>query len=134
MCAKRRGFTLLELLAVLAIVSILVGVGIKGYRLAGRQTKESRAEADIEKLRTALNEYRVEFGCYPVLEGGAFHDLDSDSFGFLSRAVEDVSLTDPWGNPYWYVCTNRFLYRIGSNGEDGIANTSDDITPSVSGY
>ncbi|MDH3982272.1 MAG: prepilin-type N-terminal cleavage/methylation domain-containing protein, partial [Kiritimatiellaceae bacterium] len=64
MCGKR-GFTILELLAVMAIISVLIGLGFQGYTFSRRQAKESQARADLEKLRTALDEFRVEFGRYP---------------------------------------------------------------------
>jgi general secretion pathway protein G len=125
---EKRGFTFLELLAVMAIIAILAGFGAKGYSLARRQAKESRAKAEIEILRTALNEYRVEYGRYPRQDSpGTLPDLDT-----LTNAVEGVVLIDPWGNPYQYICTNRFLYSIWSDGQG--EGTDDDINPARAGY
>lgn len=133
MIGVKRGFTILELLAVMAIIAILAALGAKGYSLARRQAKESRAMADIEKLRTALSEYRVEYGRFPELDGdGGF--VDMADLGRVTNLVKDVVLTDPWGNSYQYVCTNRFLYRIWSRGQDGVGGTEDDIEPSRAGY
>ncbi len=133
---KRDGFTLLELLVVMAIIAILAGLGAKGYRLAKRTAKESRAKAEIEKIRTALEEYRVEYGAYPVQDsGGSFGGLAE--IGDLTNAVEGVQLTDPWGNAYQYQrsagAQNRFLYRIWSMGQDP-DSAVDDIYPSNAGY
>lgn len=116
----------------MAIIAILAGLGAKGYSLARRQAKESRAKADLEKLRTALNEYRVEYGRYPASENAMeVHALDAS--GFLTNAVEGVTLTDPWGRAYIYVCSNRFLYRIWSEGP--VADSDyDNINPSSAEY
>jgi type II secretory pathway pseudopilin PulG len=114
----------MELLAVIAIIAILSGLGAKGYSLARRQAKESRAKADIEKLRAALVEYRIEFGAYPT---------DLSNTDFLTHAVEGIEFNDPWGRAYQYECTNRFLYRIWSDGQDD-ESAADNIEPSNAGY
>ena len=137
MNGTRRGFTILELLAVMAIIAILAALGAKGYRLARRQAKESQAKAEIEKLRAALNEYRVEYGGYPRFSGtfsGLVDSLDPVRQGVLTNAVEGIRYTDPWGGDYGYSYSNRFLYSILSAGQDAVAGTEDDIDPSKPGY
>ncbi len=133
---KRHGFTLLELLAVMVIIAILAGLGAKGYTLAKRTTKESRAKAEVEKLRAALEEYRVEFGAYPIQDSSAlFSDLAQ--IEFLTNSVEGVQLKDPWGNDYRYQRSagseNRFLYRVWSLGQDE-GSDDDDIGSSNTGH
>jgi general secretion pathway protein G len=137
MGVKKRGFTILELLAVMVIIAILTGLGAKGYNLARRKSKETRAKADIEKLRTTLEEYRVKYGNYPVQDPvGPFGNLSD--IDFLTNSVEGVSLVDPWGNEYRYYRDsdprNRFLYKIWSEGQDASDGTEDDIDPSQAGY
>jgi general secretion pathway protein G len=130
--SQRHGFTILELLVVMAIIAILAGLGSKGYSSAKRQAKESRAKVEIEKLRNALNEYRVEYGGYPDQSlSDSFNSLaDID---FLTNTVEGIELVDPWGRTYQYLCTNQFIYRIWSEGQN--AETDDDnISPSKTGY
>ncbi len=129
MTGRKNGFTILELLGVMAIIAILTGLGVKGYSLARRQAKESRAKADIEKIRLALDEFRVEFGRYPEQSEAA----PPPRLDFLTNAVEGLELIDPWGESYRYVCTNRFLYRIWSEGQDADSD-ADNIEPSKAGY
>ena len=124
MTAHRRGFTLLELLAVIAIIAILSGLGAKGYALSRRKAKESQAKAEIEKLRTVLVEYRIEYGTYP----SGLSDLHD-----LSNQVVHLEFSDPWGNPYKYERSDRFLYRIWSEGADQ-ETTADNIEPTETGY
>lgn len=132
MRAKKNGFTLLEMLVVMVVIAILSGLGVTGYRMAQRQAKEGCAKADIERLRTALEEYRVEFGRYPQ-QGTSINIADLSDVGFLTNAVEDVVLVDPWGNGYRYQCSAPFLYRIWSEGQDNTV-AEDDIDPSKAGY
>ncbi len=123
MIGTRSGFTLLELLVVIAIIALLSGLGAKGYALARRQAKEARASTEIELLRTALNEYRVEYGSYPEqANADSFQSLEK--IGWLTNAIESIALIDPWGRAYQYQSNNRFQYRIWSEGQD--PNTATD--------
>ena len=60
------GFTLVELMTVIAIIAVLAGLilGIAGY--AVRKADISRAMADMEKIKNALEEYRLAYGPYPT--------------------------------------------------------------------
>ena len=60
------GFTLIELMTVVAIIAVLAGLilGIAGY--AVRKADISRAMADMEKIKNALEEYRLAYGSYPT--------------------------------------------------------------------
>ena len=66
---KRRsstgGFTLIELLVVIAIIAVLASlvVGLSGT--AGRKMKESRIQAELAAIETAIEAYKGKFGHYP---------------------------------------------------------------------
>jgi len=129
---SRLGFTLLELIVVVAILAVLAGLGAGGYRLARRSAKEGRARAEIELLRTALEEYRVEYGRYPEqVSAAGFSNIGE--LPALRNLFEITALEDPWGRPYQYQSTNRFLYRIWSEGENA-GSEADNIDPSRAGY
>ncbi|MDZ8119322.1 type II secretion system protein GspG [Pontiella agarivorans] len=122
------GFTLLELLVVLLIIGILISLGTGGYSLARRSAKEGQAKADIELLRNALEEYRVEYGSYPPSVGPV-----AVVTNVLSPFVNgDLQSVDPWGRPYLY-STNRFGYSVFSQGIDP-EDDADNIDPSRAGY
>jgi len=136
MKSRSPGFTLLELLAVMAILAVLIGLGAKGISLARREAKMGRAKAEIELIRNALEEFRVEFGHYPVQDpAGGIDQLDE--LAFLAHTVPEMVLEDPWGNPYQYYretgAANRFRFRIWSKGPDPDLE-SDDVDPSKPGY
>jgi prepilin-type N-terminal cleavage/methylation domain-containing protein len=63
---SRRGFTLVELLAVVAIICVLVGAILGVAKYANRQTSVSRARAQMATLQTAIEMYKADVGYYPA--------------------------------------------------------------------
>lgn len=61
----RRAFTLIELLAVLAIVAILTSIVLGSGRRASEAGKTARAKAELAALSAALESYKLQHGDYP---------------------------------------------------------------------
>ena len=62
----KKGFTLIELLVVVAIISILSAIAVPNYLKAQTKAKVSRVQAELNTIKTALESYSVDFGCYPL--------------------------------------------------------------------
>jgi prepilin-type N-terminal cleavage/methylation domain-containing protein len=62
---RRLSFTLIEMLAVIAIIAVLVGMVFKLFAYATRQSLKAQTISKLEKVAHALNEYRAEYGTYP---------------------------------------------------------------------
>jgi general secretion pathway protein G len=60
------GFTLIELTVVIALISILAGIGIANYRNAVTRTKEAVLKEDLFRLRDAIDQYYADKGQYPT--------------------------------------------------------------------
>ncbi|MEX0617040.1 MAG: type II secretion system protein [Candidatus Woykebacteria bacterium] len=54
---KRNGFTLLELLIVVAIIAILTSIGIFALRNAQRNARDSKRQQDLNQLKVSLEQY-----------------------------------------------------------------------------
>lgn len=59
------GFTLIELMVVVAIIAVLTMVGLVSYMQAGKSARDSKRKTDLEAIKAALVLYRVNNGSYP---------------------------------------------------------------------
>ena len=84
---SRSGFTLLELLMVLLILSILAGIALPKLFDALDTTRQSRAIADLKTLQKQIDIHKSVNGKIP-------DTWDALKAGPMPR--------DPWGNPYVY--------------------------------
>jgi hypothetical protein len=83
--------------------------------------KNTRARAELENVKTALEAFRRERGFYVVAEDHAVL-IDHLSPQYLPRIVR----IDPWHRPYHYTGT-RDSYALTSDGPDAKTGTPDDI-------
>lgn len=129
------GFTLIELMLVVVIISALVAM--VAPRLAGRseEARRSVAEADIKgNLALALKLYEVDNGRYPTTEQGLNALLNKPTSpptpkNWKGPYLEQEPL-DPWKRTYGYRYPGEHPprdYDLSSLGPDGV-QSEDDIT------
>lgn len=120
---SQEGFTLVELLVVLAIIALLatlIGPKVLGY-LGG--ARRDTAQMQIRNLSSAVDLYYLSTGLYPTNEQGlvALVEAPAGQAGWSGPYIQNRSaLTDPWGHPYTYLRTTSG-YAISSLGRDGKA-------------
>ena len=130
----RIGFTLMEVLLVMAILVILGSVVVMNFSKVFDDAKEDNAKIQLQALKIPLGMFKLHTGNFPSNDAG---------LGALLTAPGDVSEErwrgpylptklepDPWGNEYDYELTSEG-YRIWSNGPDP-NDDKDDI--SVTSY
>jgi len=117
-----RGFSLVEMLVVVAIVGLLIGlVG----PAAMRQLQSSRVkttDAQASQLRAALDIYQIDTGRYPSQAQGlaALVSPPGDAAGWNGPYLRDGKLpVDAWGNPFYYSMRDGVV-RVTSLGADGV--------------
>ena len=64
---SKRGFTLIEILVVVAIIGILAGVVLVGLRGTGPQARDSRRAADLRQVQNGLELYYNKYSKYPTV-------------------------------------------------------------------
>lgn len=135
--ARKKGFSLIELMVVLVILGLLTG--LVGPRLFGRvdASKVQTAETQIKMLRGALQTYRLDIGTYPSTGEGleALMSPPAEVADYWRGPyLEDELPLDPWREPYKYeqpaeTLQGFALYSLGADSESG----GDDINADI-GY
>jgi len=82
---RNSGLTLLELMIVIAIISILASIAIPNYFDSLNKARYVTAISDLHQISTAIDYYYLENGVYP------------NNLGVIGMAIND-----PWGRPYQY--------------------------------
>lgn len=113
----KRGFTLVEILAVIAVIGVLVGLVIGLAGLTGGETDRAVAQADMQVIRDALGEYRIRNRVYPAAVGGRVPDavLRNHAADWFRRTEGK----DPWGVHYHYYRESDLAYHLWSSGPSG---------------
>ncbi len=130
-----RAFTLVEILVVIAIITMLVGLLMTGGISAKKKANEFQTETMIASLETALSLYHTDFGAYPdsgidnlvdlLTDSSAYNGNPSWQGPYLSLKDKDTrgslpnqSVVDPWGSDYHYTLESSPppAYKIWSSG------------------
>lgn len=133
-----RGFTLLEIIVVVFILSLLVA--IVAPKIIGR-TDDARvagAKIQIRNFETALKLFRVDNGFYPDTQQGLDALIEKPATGRIPLKYredgyweQNMIPLDPWGNTYFYVSPGLHkdfdIISYGNDGKEGGEGKDADI-------
>ncbi len=124
-----RGFTLLELLVVVAIIGLLVAyVGPRYVSQIGK-SETATAKAQIEAFAKALDTYRLDTGHYPSTTQGlaVLRDRPTGEAKWNGPYLQKDVPLDPWGKAYIYRTPGtKNDFELISYGRDGMPGGSGD--------
>src|ERR1700743_3506437 len=86
---KQRGFTLIELIIVIAMISILLGVMVPVYRIHVLHANEAVLKEDLYNMRQAIDQFTQDKGKAPqalddIVSAGYLHAIPKDPFTHTS--------------------------------------------------
>lgn len=124
---RRDGFTLLEVLLVVVILSVIAGIVVVNVFGTAEHANKELAKIQVKAIANQVKQYRLQMGSLPT-ELSALWEKPSDADASKWTAVSDTpNPMDPWGRPYEYKL-NGSSFEIRCVGADGQANSDDDIT------
>ncbi len=117
--SMRAGFTLVELLVVVAILGILGTIAVQNVIGNISKARQTAAEQGVVSLKEACSTYYIQHKKLPT-------SLDQLLEGDEPILESDKGLYDPWDNKYEMEKKGKNIVIV-SLGEDGIKGTEDDV-------
>ena len=102
-----KGFTLVELLVVVSIISILATVGISTFSNLQKSSRDAKRKSDLVITQSVLEQYRADQNFYPAALsfGGALTSPDGKRT-YITTLPVDSQVNDPEGlHQYHYVAS-----------------------------
>jgi general secretion pathway protein G len=133
---RESGFTLIEIMVVIAIIGILATLIVPNIMGRPDEARITAAKHDVGTINQALKLYRLDIGRYPTTEQGLKALVERPTSepipqnwkagGYLGQLPKD-----PWGNTFFYsnpgTRSEIDIISYGADGKPGGAGTDADI-------
>ncbi|MFK7960528.1 MAG: type II secretion system major pseudopilin GspG [Phycisphaerales bacterium] len=136
--SARRGFSLIELLIVIAILLAIGGLVAINLRPTQDQAKEDLVVNQMDRFEDALKLFQLHLDRFPTEEEGVTVlwsksqlENEDDEAKWKGPYLEEPSAEDGWGNEWVYIFPSEErpgYYEIRSSGADGEPDTEDDLS------
>ncbi|HAO33644.1 MAG TPA: type II secretion system major pseudopilin GspG [Candidatus Competibacter sp.] len=131
--SRQRGFTLIEVMVVVVILSILAAVVVPRIMDNPDKARVVKAKQDIRVIKNQLDLYRLHNFRYPTTEQGleALVQKPADAQRWQEGGYLDRLPKDPWNKPYQYLNPGQHaqidIYSLGADGQAGGEGVDADI-------
>jgi general secretion pathway protein G len=124
--SPQRGFTLIEVMVVVVILSILAAVVVPRIMDNPDKARVAKAKQDIRSLESALNLYRLDNFVYPSTEQGLealveMPTIEPEPRNWKAGGYIDRLPKDPWGGDYQFLSPGESseidIYTLGVDGQ-----------------
>ena len=127
----KRGFTIIELLIVIAVISILIGIALPRFKGMQEEGNIARAKGELRTLQTAVESYYIHNNnAYPATGSAALQT----ALAAATPNIINYVPTDPFGGTADYVyvmggTNSKFyiIYSVGPGGNGSAVITSDAV-------
>ncbi len=131
---QRRGFTLVELLVVIVIISMLAAFVAPKVMNSLSTAKVNLVKPKMSMIEAALDRFKLDCGRYPDDSEGLDALVNNPGItGWNGPYLKASALTDPWGNPFGYSSQGSInpggcdLVSYGADGQEGGEGENADI-------
>lgn len=133
---RQTGFTLIEIMVVVAIIAILGAAVVPRIMNRPDQARIVRAQTDIGSIAAALEMYKLDNFAYPSTDQGLMALVekptgDPEPANWSSSYLKSLQ-KDPWGRDYIYVSPGESgdfdLISLASDGVEGGEGVGEDIS------
>jgi general secretion pathway protein G len=131
--ARSQGFTLMEILLVLALLGIVISIVMPKVFTSFGSGQTKAAKIQIRQIAGNLEMYRVDCGSYPEAidalisaPSGGRPCRDYNPQGYNGGSKKPPM--DPWGTPFAYESPSPTAFKLSSAGPDKQPGTADDIS------
>ena len=143
-----KGFTLMELLVVIGIITIIAASVLTVIPGMSQKAQKKATKAFMERLEIAIEQYYDDNRTYPSTDitnlKTTLQPSDSTSKQYIEFDEDELdsdNIVDQWGNPFVYVSStdaspnfNTTTYDLYSTGPDGITSSSGEDADDINNW